>query len=214
MSFPHYPHAPGHPPAGLPGAPGDEPPIRPKRIESMAIAVELWLIVLVARMVAEFGSYPAVKAMMADQVAARKDLPADTAKLVMSPAVLITSMVVGAVVITAVALAVMWFAREGYNWARLLLAGASLYVVISTIWGVAVVGASPSWIAVPLIVAGVAALGAIFALLRRDTESWCADMALFRSRRRAPKYPHYPAAGNGSAGNGYRPGGQEHHGDR
>lgn len=160
----------------------------------MAIATELWLVVIVARLVAEVGQYPAIKSMMDEEVAkAAKDRssPRETVDLLRtlaSPGVLITGLVIGALVVTAATVALLWFARQGHNWARLLLAGASLYVVVSAVLSVVFFGIDPSWVAVPLIVAAVAAGGAIAGLMRRDTEAWCADMTLYRRQAAAAKH--------------------------
>lgn len=170
----------------------------------MAIATELWLVVIVARVVAEIGQVSAVKAMFADQIAnAPKDTPKETLDVwqtMSSTGFVVAMLIVGAVIVGTLTLLLMWFARKGYNIARLLLAGASMYVVVSMIWELLILGVQPRWVAVPLIVAGVAGGGALVALMRRDTETWCADMALFRRQSKviaampaAPMWPPMPA---------------------
>lgn len=183
MSVPPYPSTP--PPGFVP----PEPPVRPKLIDSIAIATELWVVVIVARTVAEFGQLSTLRAVVEEQISSA---PKDTAPAVLdawrgmsSTGFLIGMLVVATLVVGGITLTLMWFARQGHNWARLLLAGASLYVVVSTLWGLFIVGVTPSWVAIPLIVAGVAAGGAVVALMRRDAETWCADMALYRRQSKA-----------------------------
>ncbi|MFW0788641.1 hypothetical protein [Gordonia sp. CPCC 205333] len=188
MSSPQYPSAPGPswtpPPGFVP--PPSEPPVRPKIVESMAIALELWLVVIVGRAVASFAQYPAVKSMFADSAAnppegASKET-VDLMNAMSSTGVVIAAIVVSTVLVGGLSLLVMWFARQGHNWARMLLAGASMFVVIWTILNVVIFRVEPTWIAVPLIIAGVAAGGALVALVRRDAETWCAEMTLYRQQ--------------------------------
>lgn len=200
MSVPQYPSS--TPPGFVP----PEPPVRPKLIESIAIATELWVLVIIARTVAEFGQLATLRGIVEDQIsgAPKNTDPVvlDTWRAMSSTGFLIGMLIVGTLVAGGITLTLMWFARQGRNWARLLLAGAGLYVVVSTLWGLFVVGVTPSWVAIPLIVAGVAAGGAVVALMRRDAETWCADMALYRRQAKAyaamsafPAGPGWPTPG-------------------
>ena len=63
------------PTAQQPERPGDLPAGRPKLVESVSIAVELWVVVIVGQIIAFVGQYPMIRDYFADAVA---DLPKDT----------------------------------------------------------------------------------------------------------------------------------------
>ncbi|GAB17877.1 hypothetical protein GOEFS_041_00310 [Gordonia effusa NBRC 100432] len=174
--------------------------MRPKLVESMAIALELWLVVIVGRIVASCGLFQTVKSnadgQLTNPLNGNSEANTELIRSLSSTWALIAMLVVSAIIVGGISLTVMWFARQGYNWARMVTAGASLYVVVTTILDITVFGVEPTWVGVPLIIAGVAAGGALVALLRRDTEKWCADMALYRQQSKAfaamPRGPIHP----------------------
>lgn len=174
-------------PAQPPASP--DPGARPKRPDSLSIATELWIVVILGELIAFIGQYPSLRDSWDKQVAA---LPSNTPKEQLD-ALNSTAMVVTVVVIAAVALSlisglVVWLARSGYGWARVLLSAMGIFVAVNLVF--ALFGhISPTWVMVPMILAGVAGLGATVLLMRPESDKYCRDMAAYRARPRHPVGP-------------------------
>ncbi|OBA69791.1 DUF998 domain-containing protein [Gordonia sp. 852002-10350_SCH5691597] len=164
---------------------------RPKLPDSVAIACELWIVVVIARIVTAVAQYPTLRDMMNQRVS---DLPADTPRaevdLMTSSGFLIAITVITAVVLSAISLTFVWFVRKGYNWARVLLGAMGVFVLIDMAFSL-IAGVDPWWIGIPLIIGGIAALGATILLLRRESDAYCRAMAAYRKPQPTP--PGYPA---------------------
>lgn len=171
------------------GPPQPQSPQRPVLTSSIAIATELWLVVIAAMAVAQLGSYPMVRDAMDKRLA---DLPKDaseatrrSAEMMTNPGLLVASLVVAVLVGAAIALTVMYFARAGYTWARLILSGLSAYVLVG---GVMAFAGERVWTQAPQIIAGGCAAAALLLLMRRDADTYCRDMAQFRADAKAAPF--------------------------
>ncbi|WP_431816691.1 hypothetical protein [Gordonia jacobaea] len=164
---------------------------RPKLPDSVAIACELWIVVVIARIVTAVAQYPTLRDMMNQRAS---DLPADTPRaevdLMTSSGFLIAITVITAVVLSAISLTFVWFVRKGYNWARVLLGAMGVFVLIDMAFSL-IGGVDPWWTGIPLTIGGIAALGATILLLRRESDAYCRAMADYRRPRTTP--PGYPA---------------------
>ncbi|GGB21514.1 hypothetical protein GCM10011489_07100 [Gordonia jinhuaensis] len=155
--------------------------MRPPLVQHVAMATELWLVVILMQIVAYVGEYSRGRDIMRD--AANSPEAAD---LVNSTAFLVTMWVVVGVIMAGISLTVVWFTRQGYNWARMVLIFFSAYVVVGAV-SVWFTSDRTSWTMVPTEIGGVAALGALFLLGQRDSSGYFADMSVWRTRRRAAK---------------------------
>ncbi|MGV9479907.1 hypothetical protein [Gordonia aichiensis] len=171
---------------------------RPKLADSVAIACELWIVVVIARTVTAIAQYPTLRKAMEQRVA---DLPADTPRsevdMLTSTGFLVTATAITAVVLAAITLTFVFFVRKGYNWARILLGAMGVFVLIDMVFSL-IAGVDPWWVGIPLIVGGIAALGATILLLRRESDAYCRAMAEYRRPRPAAQpwppqqYPPQP----------------------
>ncbi len=75
---------------------------------------------------------------------------------------LLAAMSVFLTVITAL---IVWFTRKGYNWARIVLGAMGVYIVVNLLFSL-FGSTDPAWATVPLVISGVAALGATVLLMR------------------------------------------------
>ncbi|MFT4044993.1 MAG: hypothetical protein QM673_17665 [Gordonia sp. (in: high G+C Gram-positive bacteria)] len=170
--------------------------LRPALVDSVAIATELWIVVIIARAVALFAEYPTLRSMLDERVSQiSPDVSASEIDALLSPTVLVTALVITAVVLIAVSIAVAWCARRGYNWARVVLGAMGFYIVVDTVFSL-LDSIEPRWVAIPLVIAGVGAFGASVLLLRRDSDTYCREMAEFRKHGPiAPsvQYPYGPS---------------------
>ncbi|HEY9313045.1 hypothetical protein [Williamsia sp.] len=186
MSVPPSPYGQnphGGPPAGQsPGAGSEPSSTKPAIPNAMAIATELWILVIVAQCVV-FGSQYKQFFDAADDVA--KDNP--DAQL--PDGVIWTVIVVTGVGLAAVFAALTWVARIGFNWARLVLGFFSFFLVVQAVMAFFADG-SDTWVMVPHVIGGVAALGAGVLLMHRDSDKYCKDMARWRKekKRQPPSY--------------------------
>ncbi|MFT4201952.1 hypothetical protein [Gordonia sp. (in: high G+C Gram-positive bacteria)] len=171
-------------------APVPQPPEKPALASPVAIATELWLVVIAAMAVAQIGSYDKVRDLMVER---RDKLPKNaseslrqSADMMTSTGLIIASLVVSVLVGAALALTVMYFLRAGHNWARLLLSGLSAYVVVGAVLAFA---GQRTWTQVPEIIAAGCAGGALLLLMRRDSDTYCRDMAQYRAAAKAQLAP-------------------------
>ncbi|MFT3901042.1 MAG: hypothetical protein QM728_12485 [Gordonia sp. (in: high G+C Gram-positive bacteria)] len=165
-------------------------PERPALASPIAIATELWLVVIAAMSVATIGSYPRLREVMVDY---RDNLPKDasasvreSADLLTQSSVVITSLVLSVLLAAAVALVGMVFVRQGYNWARLLLSALSAYLVAN---GLLTFAGERAWTQVPQLIAAGCAGGALLLLMRRESDTYCREMAEFRAATKEPAVP-------------------------
>lgn len=180
------------PTAQQPERPGDLPAGRPKLVESVSIAVELWVVVIVGQIIAFVGQYPMIRDYFADAVAdLPKDTPQDQIDLLSASSTIIGVMVVVGVGITAVCIGVVLLTRSGYNAARIALGGISMYVAVSMV--LAFFGDMASgWVMIPTVISGVAALGAAVMMMRGETYTYCREMARYRRDRKNPDQRNVP----------------------
>ncbi|MBD0020667.1 hypothetical protein GII33_18740 [Gordonia pseudamarae] len=183
------------PSAHRPEQPGDGPAGRPKLADSVSIAVELWVVVIVGQIIAFVGQYQMIRDFVADYVA---DLPEDTPQsqidLLSEPSTTVGLMVVVGTVLTVISIGVVLLVRNGYNAARVLLGGMSAYLAVSMVMAF-FADMTPGWVMIPVVISGVAALGAAVMLMRGDSYTYCRAMARHRRDKRNPPRPQMPASG-------------------
>ncbi len=172
------------------GQPWPQPRQRPELASSIAIATELWLVVIAALALAQVGGYGPVRDAMVQRQA---DLPKDasestrqSAELMTNPGLIIASLVGSVLVGAAITLTVMYFVRSGHTWARLVLSGLSVYVLVGALLAFA---GDRTWTQAPQIIAAGCAGGALIALMRRDADTYCREMAEFRAAAKTPVAP-------------------------
>ncbi|MDY6809005.1 MAG: hypothetical protein SW127_08295 [Actinomycetota bacterium] len=178
-----------------------EPGARPRRPDAVAIATELWVVVILGQLVAFIGQYPSLREAWDRQV---NTLPADTPReeldLLNSSATLIAVLALVGLALTVVSAVLVLLTRNGYNWARIVIAAGGVFLAVNLVF--MIFGeVDPVWVMVPMVLSGVAAIGASVLLLRRESEQYCRDMSEHR-RRPAPPPPGPPSGG----GHGYRQG--------
>ena len=170
-----------------PGAP--DVPTRP---DSVRLAVELWFAVIVTQLIAAVAQYPVVldqTRTVLDDMAEKQGQAAPVSPTAMA----VLSMVLVCVVLTAIALTFMKFFWGGRNWARQGLGVFSAFLAVELVFSVVYMFGdnepgdgvtAPAWATVFGIIGGVAAIGALVALMNRDTTIYCRDMAVWRERNR------------------------------
>ncbi|GAA1479638.1 hypothetical protein GCM10009624_00780 [Gordonia sinesedis] len=164
---------------------------RPRMPDSVKIATELWIAVIVAQTVAFFARYPTMRDLWDRQVVreVQAGAPAAQVDMMSSAWILIATMIIIVVIPVAVSVTVVFFTRRGYNWARLVLGAMGIYVFLSLLFGI-FGDVEPQWAMIPQVISGVAALGATILLMRRDSDTYCREMAEYR--RPKPVTPAYP----------------------
>ena len=188
---------------------------RPARPDSISIASELWIVVILGQVIAFLAQYPTFSDEARRRVAEMgKDAPREQVEVLSSTSLLIATFVVSAVGLALVSGIVVWLTRSGYTWARVVLAGAGFYLTLTMIMAL-IRPISPTWAMVPLLLSGVAAVGASVLLMRRDADKYCRDMAVFRRESRptfqyaapqdygTPGYPSHVYPGQQHPGAGY-----------
>lgn len=164
---------------------------QPKIPDSVSIAVELWVVVIVGQIVALFAQTGTFVDMIGDQVrsAPQEGIPPEQVDFMTSSGFVVGVLVVTSLFLTAITALVVWFTRKGYNWARVVLSAMGVYVVVSLLFSL-FGDTSPAWAMIPQVISGVAALGATVLLMRGDSEKYCRAMA--QARRPQPVHPPMP----------------------
>ncbi|MBT0565976.1 7TM-DISM domain-containing protein [Williamsia sp. CHRR-6] len=182
-------------PWSTPSGPPEPERTKPTLATAMAIATELWLVVILGQAVAYLGQY----STLADSVrrSAREATTQAERDLGSNTAFIIAIYIAGALVLTVISLFLVWLARNGYQWARLTLTFISAFLVIQTVFAL-FDSVGPRWVTVPSVLSGVAALGAAYLLAQKECETYCTEMAAYRQARR-------PFAGSGSGPGGPYP---------
>ncbi|AFA72114.1 putative membrane protein [Gordonia polyisoprenivorans VH2] len=184
---------PGHGTGPQPDSPEGA---KPKLVESIVIASELWLVVIVAHVVTVIATFGATRDMY-HQVAKQSYTPGSAEyDMITSGGVIVGLVVVTTIIEIGVALALLVLTRKGYNWARFILGAISLYLVISTFFTL-FGDVAPRWAMIPNVIGGVAALGAVVLLLRRESDTYCKKMAQYRRAPRMVGAPYPPVPGFG-----------------
>ncbi|GAC54504.1 hypothetical protein [Gordonia amicalis] len=179
--------------------------LRPRIPDSISIAVELWAVVVVGQVVALFAQTGTFVDLVRDQV---RDNPPngvseDQLQFMTSSGFVIGILVAMSVFLTAITALVVWFTRKGYNWARIVLGAMGVYIVVNLVFSL-FGDTDPAWAMVPLVISGVAALGATVLLMRADSEKYCRRMAEERKPRPVPPpAPPYPYGQNPYGQNPY-----------
>ncbi|OPX16695.1 hypothetical protein [Gordonia sp. i37] len=187
---------PGHGTGPQPDSPEGA---KPKLVESIVIASELWLVVIVAHVVTVIATFGATRDMY-HQVAKQSYTPGSAEyDMITSGGVIVGLVVVTTIIEIGVALALLVLTRKGYNWARFILGAISLYLVISTFFTL-FGDVAPRWAMIPNVIGGVAALGAVVLLLRRESDTYCKKMAQYRRAPRMVGAPYPPVPGFGPPG--------------
>ena len=191
--------APIHP------APTD-PGTRPARPDAIAIATELWAVVILGQLVAYIGQYPWLRDAWDRQI---RTLPADTPReqveMLTSSTTLIVVLAIFGIALTAVSTFLVLMTRSGYNWARVIIAAMGVFITVNvlfTLFG----HIEPQWVMIPMIISGVAALGASVLLLRRESDQYCREMTAYRRRPSPPPAGPPPGGPHWPGGSGYHPG--------
>ena len=167
---------------------------KPKLVESIVIASELWLVVIVAHVVTVIATFGATRDMY-HQVAKQSYTPGSAEyDMITSGGVIVGVVVVTTIIEIGVAVALLILTRKGYNWARFILGAISLYLVISTFFTL-FGDVAPRWAMIPNVIGGVAALGAVVLLLRRESDTYCKKMAQYRRAPRMVGAPYPPVPG-------------------
>ncbi|WP_420041003.1 hypothetical protein [Gordonia sp. MP11Mi] len=179
-------------PAPMPGMHGSGTSDAPTRPDSVKLAVELWCAVIVVQLIVAIAQYPVVldqSRKILDDMAEREGQEVPVSATAMTA----VSMVLVCVFLTAIALLFMRFFWNGRNWARQGLGVLSAFLAVQLVFSVLYMftdhdsgdGVSaPAWATVFGIIGGVAAIGALVALMNRDTTIYCRDMAQWRDRKR------------------------------
>lgn len=154
------------------GGSSPESPGKPALASPMAIATELWALIILAQCVVFGGQYQ-VAFDAADEVS--RDMPEGDLP---DGAIWAVYVIVG-LTLAAVFGVLAWLARSGRNWARLLLGFVSFYLVVQTVSAFFIEDAD-HWTMIPTVIGGVAALGAGVLLMHRDSDKYCKDMAAWR----------------------------------
>lgn len=160
---------------------------RPTIPDSISIAVELWVVVVVGQIVALFAQTGTFVDMVRDQIRAnpQEGVSADQLQFMTSSGFVVGVLVAMSVFLTAITALVVWFTRKGYNWARIVLGAMGVYIVVNLVFSL-FGDLEPAWAMVPLVISGVAALGATVLLMRGDSEKYCRRMAEERKPRPVP----------------------------
>lgn len=178
---------------------------RPTIPDSISIAVELWVVVVVGQIVALFAQTGTFVDLVRDQVRdnPQQGLSADQMQFMTSSGFVIGLLAAMSVFLTAITALVVWFTRKGYNWARIVLGAMGVYIVVNLLF-LLFGSTDPAWATVPLVISGVAALGATVLLMRGDSEKYCRRMAEERKPRPVPPAaPPYPYGQNPYGQNPY-----------
>ena len=154
------------------GGSSPESPGKPALASSLAIATELWALIILAQCVVFGGQYQAAFDA-ADEVS--RDMPEGDLP---DGAIWAVYVIVG-LTLAAVFGVLAWLARSGRNWARLVLGFVSFYLVVQTVSAFFIEEAD-HWTMIPTVIGGVAALGAGVLLMHRDSDKYCKDMAAWR----------------------------------
>lgn len=173
------------------GGSSPESPNKPALASPMAIATELWVLIILAQCVVFGGQYQ-VAFDAADEVS--RDMPEGELP---DGAIWVVYVIVG-LTLAAVFGVLAWLARSGRNWARLVLGFVSFYLVVQTVSAFFIEEAD-HWTMIPTVIGGVAALGAGVLLMHRDSDKYCKDMAAWRKSQshkggQAP-WPQGPPSG-------------------
>ena len=177
-----------------PGPQTAEPVTRPTRPDSVRFAVQLWIGVIVFQLIAMVANWQTIRADFDERMNdVGKQLDGESIAAD-SDATFVVGMVVVALVLIAIAGVLMWFSYLGYTWARLLLGWASAFITVNLVFAVAALFMDtsvdpslpepPAWAMVPTILGGVCAVGALTALMHRDSAAYCREAAAFRTSRR------------------------------
>ncbi|SIR67981.1 hypothetical protein SAMN05445060_0412 [Williamsia sterculiae] len=190
----------------MPLPPHDRPQQnRPDRPTGLAIAFELWVVVVVAQWVAFVAQLPDLRATSREVAQRVNDDTAATARdgaaqVHISDTVLLVAMIIVGLVTTAVVLGAAWLGRSGYNWARLVSIFFAVYVLVDTVFRF-FSDARTSWAMIPIVIGGVAALGALYTAALRDSDAYCRAMSGYRKQQKSgwapssqwPPSPNWPS---------------------
>ncbi|AUH67060.1 MULTISPECIES: hypothetical protein [Gordonia] len=177
-----------------PGLPTADPTAPPRRPETIRLAVQLWVAVIVFQIVAVASRFNVLKASYEKQARELSDRMNEPSLTENMGVTVLVGIVVIVVLLTAVAALLMWFTYSGRTWARLLLGWVSAFLTVELVF--AVIGLfvdtqggsdlpeAPAWGMVPTILGGVCAVGALAALMHRDSAAFCREVAAYRSRNR------------------------------
>lgn len=157
---------------------------RPTIADSVSIATELWIVVILGRLVTHIGQGPTALRAWPGQVrdSLPKDAPKDQVEALSSTTGFVISYTAVGLILLAVSVVMVLLVRRGYGWARIVVGAAGVYIAINTVLSY-FAGVEPTWVMIPLILSAVAALGASVLLLRPDSDRYCRDMAEFRRNR-------------------------------
>lgn len=177
-----------------PGFPTADPVARPQRPDSVRFAVQLWFGVIVCQLVAMAANWNVLRADFDRRLGDASTKLDDASLAANTDVTFIAGMVILALILAAVVGVLMWFTHLGYTWARLILGWASAFVTVNLVFAVgalfvdasgdASLPEAPAWAMVPTILGGVCAVGALTALMHRDSAAFCREAAAFRTDRR------------------------------
>ncbi|WP_143965760.1 hypothetical protein [Gordonia zhaorongruii] len=163
----------------------------PTRPDSVRLALELWCAVIVAELIAFIAQYGVLRDRTQEILDSMEEKGEPISVSATSMAVL--SMIIMAVILIVITVVVMKFTWDGRNWARQVLGVFSAFLSVQLVFGIVALFADtdsagaveiPAWAMIFEILGGVAAVGALIALMHRDTSVYCRDKALWRSRNR------------------------------
>ncbi|MET9202457.1 hypothetical protein [Gordonia sp. NPDC003585] len=193
--------APFDPTSGGSAGPGDSgAPVRPKLPDSIKIASELWIVVVLGQIVAFFAQYSALAKSIRDSVhEGSAGVPADQLEFMTSTGFIVALLIGVAVVLSVLPLVFVFFTRRGHGWARVIASAMGVYVTVDLLLAF-FSDRDPVWSMVPTVISGVAAIGATILLMRPESDKYCRAMAEFRKPRPVlgppSPYPYpYPPAG-------------------
>ena len=177
---------PGYPPPAGEPLPSAEPPARP---DTVKLALQLWAFIVACQTVWTISLYPMLFEET-DRLRGQADNVVDDS---VKTTIAVAGTVLHIVVAGGLTLLMMFFVARGYGWARLVLGWLSAFLAVMLIFDAfgllfgagddSLLGA-PAWGTVFRILGGVAAMGALTALMNKDSARYCRDVAQYRAGTR------------------------------
>ncbi|WP_026917399.1 hypothetical protein [Gordonia shandongensis] len=184
MTGPHLPTS-QHPGPTPPGA----PEARPERPDTITLALQFWVAIIVFEIASRIADYGAISEEMRRMAKQMTEKSGDQQLLDNLDVLIVVSFAMSIVLLTLLAAALMWGTWSGYNWTRLLLGWLSAFVVVQLAFGIFGLFSDDgpemsTWSMIPAILGGVCAVGALATLMHRDSTAYCREVAAHRARKR------------------------------
>ncbi|MGB3698921.1 MAG: hypothetical protein WBA05_15955 [Gordonia sp. (in: high G+C Gram-positive bacteria)] len=176
----------------------ESPASAPKRPDTIRLGIQLWFAVIALQILASVARYDTLKASYEKQVRELSTKMNDPALVENLDATVLVTFVGVMALLSGLAGVLMWFTYRGRTWARLILGWASALLTVELVFAVIELfsdstGSSDlpepaTWGMIPTILGGVCAVGALAALMHRDSSAFCRESAAYRSRIRQGRF--------------------------